>query len=123
MINVSTYDALLRKELTQEDYRDYSYGQRKADESIEKHPTRNALFWTRRYALRSYKAVKAGISRPSVMMKYEGDKFRLYGTPDNNKLFGAMTKSSPVKTILAGWKARSKAEMRALKLASKKRRN
>ncbi len=67
------------------------------------------LFWDFRYANGSYKARKAGISSPSVMMKYKNDRFRLYGKPENNKLF------EHCKDILKGWKARNKAEIKALK--------
>lgn len=53
----------------------------------DKSVKRLKLFWGFRYQTNSYKARKAGISRPSVMMKYKNDKFRLYGSPENNKLF------------------------------------
>ena len=78
---------------------------------IGKTTNRDRLFWDFRYQKRTYKARKAGISNnsPSVLMKYGGDMFRLYGAPEENKLFGA------AKGILAGWKARSKAEIKALK--------
>ena len=48
-------------------------------------------------------------------MKYKGDRFRLYGSPEDNKLF------DHCKSILQGWKYRNRAELRALKLANKKR--
>ncbi|MCK9369885.1 hypothetical protein M0R04_08275 [Candidatus Dojkabacteria bacterium] len=94
-------------ELSREAERDYyAIKQKVIDSSTVK---RNELYFSRRYRLNSYKAIKLGISTPSVMMKYKGDKVRLFGSPENNKLF------AHCKTILAGWKARSKAEMKLLK--------
>lgn len=109
MINTLEYDKRLAKEL------DWHYRNNVGDKDmpIKKVSTRNKLFFEHRYRLGSYKAIKAGISSPSVMMKFGNDKFRLYGEPDNNKLF------DKAKGILAGWKARSKAEMRLAKLKAK----
>ncbi len=88
-------------------YRDSVRGKPK-DQDGQATNTKAKLFWGFRYQLGSYKARKAGISHPSVMMKYKGDKFRLYGNAENNKLF------QHCKDILKGWKARSKSEMRSL---------
>ncbi len=110
MINTQEYDNRLRQEL------EWRYiPSIKPIEETDLKATRDKLFWDFRYARGSYKAQKAGISRPSVMMRFCNDKFRLYGDAENNKLFGK------AKGILAGWKARNKAEMRALKLLNKKR--
>ena len=76
---------------------------------------RDELYYNFRYANGTYKARKAGISRPSVMMRFGKDRFRLYGEPESNKLF------DKCKDILKGWKARSKAEMREQKRLAKKR--
>lgn len=108
-----SFDYQLDDILTREDYSAYSYlnYQKKPKQADDKPATvkRLHLFWGFRYSSNSYKARKAGISRPSVMMKYKNDKFRLYGSPEDNKLF------DHCKGILKGWKARSKAEMKALK--------
>lgn len=91
-------------------YGDIKRAEREAP-PIVKTTNRDRLFWDFRYQKRTYKARKAGISNesPSVLMKYGGDMFRLYGDAESNKLFGA------AKGILAGWKARHKAETKILK--------
>ncbi len=88
----------------------YITGTNKLKQADDKPATikRLHLFWDYRYATGSYKARKAGISRPSVMMRFGKDRFRLYGGAESNKLFDRC------KDILKGWKARSKAEMRLL---------
>ncbi len=96
------YGGLLRRDMQTGNY----YSLRIHDNNT-KNFTRDKLFWDFRYQSGSYKARKSGITPCSVMMKYKNDKFRLYGEPENNKLF------DQCKAILKGWKARNKAEVKA----------
>ncbi len=71
MINTAEYDNRLRQELPSSEYWDYEREVRKRENNDHDSLAvlkRNELFWSRRYQVGSYKARKAGISRPSVMM-------------------------------------------------------
>lgn len=116
MINAEEYDNQLRKEIDSSDWYNFTGAVKQTEYNYKaNHNTRDKLFFDYRYQQGSYKAIKAGIIKPSVMMRFGNDKFRLYGQPENNKLF------DDAKKILASWKAKSKAEIRALKLAQRKK--
>lgn len=118
MINAEAYDNLLWKELDSSDWYDYTGAVKQTEYDFKaNHNTRDKLFFDFRYQQGSYKAIKAGITKPSVMMRFGKDKFRLYGDAETNKLF------DKAKGILAGWKARNKADLRAYKLWLKTHKN